>query len=60
VRIANFELRKRTTWEGTKSGPDLRRAPRWHVACRGDTNHGGSITVDEILTAVNNALTGCT
>jgi len=25
----------------------------------GDANHDGQITVDEILTAVNNALTGC-
>ncbi|MBI3784230.1 MAG: hypothetical protein HY270_12610 [Deltaproteobacteria bacterium] len=25
----------------------------------GDTNHDGEITIDEILTAVNNALTGC-
>ena len=25
----------------------------------GDGNHDGSITVDEILTAVNNALKGC-
>ncbi|HEX7408844.1 MAG TPA: hypothetical protein VF515_14510 [Candidatus Binatia bacterium] len=25
----------------------------------GDANHDGQITVDEILTAVNNALNGC-
>ena len=25
----------------------------------GDANHDGEITVDEILTAVNNALNGC-
>jgi hypothetical protein len=25
----------------------------------GDANHDGNITVDEILTAVNNALNGC-
>jgi hypothetical protein len=25
----------------------------------GDANHDGSITIDEILTAVNNALNGC-
>jgi hypothetical protein len=25
----------------------------------GDTNHDDQITVDEILTAVNNALNGC-
>ncbi|HXQ20365.1 MAG TPA: hypothetical protein VN812_01740 [Candidatus Acidoferrales bacterium] len=30
------------------------------TACdAGDANHDGQITVDEILTAVNNALTGC-
>jgi len=29
-------------------------------ACEtGDANHDGQITVDEILTAVNNALNGC-
>jgi hypothetical protein len=28
--------------------------------CRaGDANHDGQITIDEILTAVNNALNGC-
>ncbi len=25
----------------------------------GDANHDGEITIDEILTAVNNALNGC-
>ncbi|MGD0945934.1 MAG: hypothetical protein ABSA52_00770 [Candidatus Binatia bacterium] len=25
----------------------------------GDANHDGQITIDEILTAVNNALNGC-
>jgi hypothetical protein len=30
------------------------------TACEaGDANHDGQITVDEILTAVNNALNGC-
>jgi hypothetical protein len=30
------------------------------AAClAGDTNHDGQITVDEILTAVNHALNGC-
>ena len=30
------------------------------VTCKaGDTNHDSQITVDEILTAVNNALNGC-
>jgi hypothetical protein len=29
-------------------------------ACKaGDANHDGTITIDEILTAVNNALNGC-
>jgi hypothetical protein len=30
------------------------------TACEpGDANHDGRVTVDEILTAVNNALNGC-
>jgi len=34
-------------------------APSTAAACCGDCNQNGTVTVDEILTSVDNALTGC-
>jgi hypothetical protein len=40
----------------TAPSPAITRAT---AAASGDANHDNQITVDEILTAVNNALNGC-